>query len=137
MERTAQCQCGSLTAITSGEPIRVSVCHCITCQQRTGSVFSSNCYFRKSFVRIEGEAKLYARSAEFGRQVRNYFCPTCGTTVYWEADASPEVYGLAVGAFNNSSFLPPTFSFWEESMHSWVNVPDVQHYPKASGTVPR
>ena len=99
MERKAQCQCGSLLAITSGEPIRVSVCHCITCQQRTGSVFAANCYFEKSFVRIEGGAKSYARSAESGREVRNFFCPDCGTTLYWEADAAPDVYGMAVGAF--------------------------------------
>jgi hypothetical protein len=43
---------------------------------------------------------------------------------------------MAVGAFNNSEFSPPAFSFWEEAMHGWVNVPDVQHYPKG-GTVPR
>lgn len=137
MERKAQCQCGSLLAITSGEPIRVSVCHCITCQQRTGSVFAANCYFEKSFVRIEGGAKSYARSAESGREVRNFFCPDCGTTLYWEADAAPDVYGMAVGAFNNPGLPPPAFSSWEQSKHSWVNVPDVQHDPKGSGTAPR
>src|SRR6185436_11360603 len=115
MERLAQCQCGRLRAITSGEPIRVSVCHCMACQQRTGSVFSCNCYFRKASVRIEGEAKLYARSAESGREVRHYFCPTCGSTVYWDADASAEVYGLAVGAFHVSEFPQPAFSVWEQS----------------------
>ena len=136
MERRAQCQCGSLRAITAGEPLRVSVCHCGACQQRTGSVFSCNCYFRKSSVRIEGEAQLYARSAESGREVRNYFCPGCGTTLFWEANLAPDLYGMAVGAFNNPEFSPPAFSFWEEAMHGWVNVPDVQHYPKG-GTVPR
>ena len=137
MDRIAQCQCGSLRAITSGEPIRVSLCHCVTCQQRTGSVFSCNCYFRRSSVRTEGKATLYARSAESGREVRNYFCPSCGTTLYWEAEASPEVYGLAVGAFNDPEFPPPTFSSWEESMHRWVNVPGVEHHLKSTGTVPR
>jgi hypothetical protein len=137
MERTAQCQCGSLRAVTSGEPIRVSICHCITCQQRTGSVFSCNCYFWKSSVRIEGKANLYARGAESGREVRNYFCSGCGTTLYWEADVAPDVYGMAVGAFNSPGLSPPAFSFWEESMHSWVSVPDVQHYPKASSTAPQ
>ena len=28
MERTAQCHCGQLKAIASGEPERVYVCHC-------------------------------------------------------------------------------------------------------------
>jgi len=135
MERIAQCQCGSLRAITSGEPLRVSVCHCMACQQRTGSVLGYNCYFRKPLVRIEGAAKLYARSAESGREVRNYFCPECGTTLYWEGDIAPDIYGVAVSAFTNSELSAPTFSLWEEGMRSWVSVPDVQHFPKG-GTVP-
>ncbi|HET6198503.1 MAG TPA: GFA family protein [Acetobacteraceae bacterium] len=136
LERTAPCQCGSLRAVTSGEPLRVSVCHCITCQRRTGSVLSCNAYFQKSSVRIEGAAGLYARRAESGREVRNYFCPDCATTLYWEADVAPDLYGMAVGAFANPAFAAPTSSFWEEAMHSWVNVPDTQYYPKA-GSVPR
>ena len=92
-------------------------------------------YFRKPLVRIEGAAKLYARSAESGREVRNYFCPECGTTLYWEGDIAPDIYGVAVSAFTNSELSAPTFSLWEEGMRSWVSVPDVQHFPKG-GTVP-
>jgi hypothetical protein len=54
--------------------------------------------------------------------------------LYWQGDVAPDIYGLAVGAFVKFD-LSPTFSVWEESMHSWMNVPDVQHHPKAA-TVP-
>ena len=37
-ERTAQCHCGELRVIASGEPERVYVCHCRACQRRTGAV---------------------------------------------------------------------------------------------------
>ena len=39
-ERTASCSCGQLSAIVVGEPLRISICHCLACQQRTGSVLS-------------------------------------------------------------------------------------------------
>ena len=39
--RTASCSCGQLTATTQAEPIRGSVCHCLACQRRTGSVFAA------------------------------------------------------------------------------------------------
>lgn len=39
MERTAACSCGSLAITTTGEPRRVSACHCLACQKRTGSAF--------------------------------------------------------------------------------------------------
>ena len=38
MERVAECHCGQLRALTSGEPDSVYVCHCKACQRRTGAV---------------------------------------------------------------------------------------------------
>ena len=37
MTRTATCQCGQLSAVCSGEPVRISVCHCLECQRHSGS----------------------------------------------------------------------------------------------------
>jgi hypothetical protein len=39
MERVAECHCGQLRAITSGEPNSVYVCHCKACQRCTGLSF--------------------------------------------------------------------------------------------------
>jgi hypothetical protein len=35
MERTAQCHCGSLRIIATGDPDRVYLYHCEACQRRT------------------------------------------------------------------------------------------------------
>ena len=43
--RRAECACGQLSAVCSGEPMRVSVCHCLACKRRTGSAFSYNARF--------------------------------------------------------------------------------------------
>jgi hypothetical protein len=40
--RIASCSCGQLHLTCTGEPGRVSMCHCLECQKRTGSVF--DCY---------------------------------------------------------------------------------------------
>ena len=37
--RDASCSCGQLHLTCEGEPVRISVCHCLACQQRTGSAF--------------------------------------------------------------------------------------------------
>jgi len=39
--RTASCSCGQLRIQVEGEPRGVGICHCLACQQRTGSVFAS------------------------------------------------------------------------------------------------
>src|SRR6516162_11874791 len=84
MDRTTRCQCGALRAKVTGEPVRVIICHCIDCQGRTGAAFSYNVRFERTQVQLEGTGCCYEREARGSRKIRNYFCPTCGTTVYWE-----------------------------------------------------
>src|SRR5262249_53477920 len=92
MERAACCHCGSLRATVTGEPTVVNVCHCKACQRRTGAVMHSGVYFAKSQVRIEGPEKVYTRDAQEGRKISFHFCPTCGSSVYWDFDLRPEHY---------------------------------------------
>ena len=51
----ATCRCGNLRAECAEEPLRVSVCHCLECQRRTGSAFSAQTRFPTGSVKIEGE----------------------------------------------------------------------------------
>ena len=82
--------------------------------------------------RIEGTNKRYARDAQEGRKIAFHFCPNCGSSVYWDADIRPDHYGIAVGAFADPDFPPPTYSVWEESKHAWVYLPEgVQHFQQA------
>ena len=84
MERVAECHCGQLRAITSGEPDSVYVCHCKACQRRTGAVIHNGSRWAKSQVRIDGEHKVYGRIADSGSEIRFHFCPNCGSSVFWE-----------------------------------------------------
>jgi hypothetical protein len=132
MERLAQCHCGSLRATTSGEPLLVAICHCKACQRRTGAIASSVASFEKAQVTIEGDMKVFDRHGQSGRKVRFYFCPNCGTSLYWEADARPGLYILAVGAFADPNFSPPSVSIFEETKHLWMRLPEgMKHFQGA------
>jgi hypothetical protein len=129
MERLAQCHCGSLRAITFGEPLLVNMCHCKACQRRTGALAASGAAFAKAQVRIEGYTKVFERAGQSGRKVRFHFCPNCGTSLYWEPDVRPDWYILAVGAFADPDFPPPSASIFEESKHTWTQLPDgMKHF---------
>jgi hypothetical protein len=39
--RHAACSCGQLQLTIEGEPLRISMCHCLACQRRTGAVISN------------------------------------------------------------------------------------------------
>jgi hypothetical protein len=121
--RTAQCCCGSLTAEADGEPEVVSLCNCIECQRRTGSLFGVGAYFDAKNVRISGSSKVYERSVE-DRKLRFHFCPHCGSTVFWDAANHPGRVGVAVGAFADPHFPRPARSVFERSRHDWLSFPD-------------
>ncbi len=132
MERTAMCHCGQLKAIATGEPGNVYVCHCRACQRRTGSVIHNGSRWEKIQVRIEGEHKVYARLADSGFAIRWHFCPHCGSSVFWEGDRNLAIYGIAIGCFADPNFPAPTSSGWEESMHSWLGLPEgAARFPQA------
>jgi len=131
MERTAECHCGQLCVIASGEPERVYLCHCRACQRRTGAVVHSGAFYPKSEVRIEGDHKIYARKADSGYESRFHFCPNCGGNVFWEGDRNSAIYGITVGSFADPNFPPPTYSLWEESMHDWLGLRvATEHFPR-------
>jgi hypothetical protein len=124
MERHAQCHCGSLRLKTSGDPVLVNMCHCRDCQRRTGALAGSGAIFEKAQVSIEGSSKVFERAAQEGRKIRFHFCPNCGTSLYWDGDIRPDMYAVAVGAFADPAFPPPTVSIYEESKHPSTLLPD-------------
>ncbi len=120
--RIAACHCGKLRAACEGEPLRVSVCHCLECQRRTGSAFGVSARYPKEKVRAEGPSRQYSRIADSGFKLTFDFCPSCGTTVYWRLDQFPDVTAVAVGAFADRDFPAPKHSVFERSRHEWVEI---------------
>jgi hypothetical protein len=109
--------------------VRISVCHCLACQRRSGSPFAEQARFPADKVQVTGEAKQWVRVSDSGRPVTYHFCPNCGSTVWYQGGPMPEAIAVPVGAFADPNFPPPRFSVWEERKHSWVAVlgDEVEH----------
>ena len=120
--RTAICRCGQLSATCTGEPVRVSVCHCYDCQRRSGSAFAAQARFPADAVTISGEYKIYEHVGDSGNSASFHFCPTCGSTLWYHARPYSELYAIAVGAFADRDFPPPHYSVWEGRKHPWVKI---------------
>lgn len=121
--RRAACSCGQLHLTAEGEPLRVSTCHCLECQRRTGAVISNQARFRREQITVNGTATAWKRKGESGNTLTGYFCATCGSTVYLENEAFPEFVAVAIGNFADPNFPAPTVSVWEETHHPWVSLP--------------
>ena len=122
VQRTAHCSCGQLRIVCDGEPVRASVCHCLACQRRTGSVFGAQVRYAADRVQTEGNATAYGRRADSGSMVTFSFCPVCGTTLFWELEGQPGVIAVALGTFAEPGFGEPRFSVYESRRHPWVEI---------------
>ena len=119
----ATCQCGALNVSLEGDPDFVIACNCKACQKRTGAPFGTAGYFLKTRMSVEGDTKSWPRTADSGRALENFFCPTCGTNVYWTLEMRPDHVGVAFGCFETK--LPdPIRAIWTEEKHDWVGFPD-------------
>ena len=126
-QRSARCTCGRLTATTSADPIRISVCHCLACQRRSGSVFAAQARFPTSAVTVAGHSSTYVRTGDAGGRATFHFCPTCGDTVYFTNEGVDSI-AIPIGAFADPSFPAPTISVYESRKHGWVGIPDgIEH----------
>ena len=108
--------------------MRISMCHCLECQKRTGSIFGVQARWRADQVRIEGRSSQFVRTGDSGGVITSHFCAACGSTVHWAIDTQPDIVAVAVGAFADPSFPSPKVSVYEERKHPWATAPvDIEH----------
>jgi hypothetical protein len=120
--RTATCRCGQLKAECHGEPVRISACHCLDCQRRSGSAFAAQARFPVDQVQFSGGSTEWVHVGESGSVTDFHFCPHCGSTVWYRGGGLPDLIAVAIGAFADPDFPAPHFSVWEERKHDWVQI---------------
>jgi hypothetical protein len=120
--RTASCRGGQLTAIAERDPVRISVCHCLACQKRTGSIFSAQARWPAECVTTDGNSSSWTRTADSGQQTTYHFCPECGSTVYYGGGNFPDLVAIPIGALDDPYFECIDYSVWERRKHDWVDI---------------
>lgn len=118
--RLAECRCGSVRASVSGDPVRVSICHCDACKRRTGSAFGFNATWPESAVSIAGETRRWSRVADSGGEVRYDFCPVCGSTIAYSLDARPGMISLPAGQFIEPDLPAPHAEVYAEKSQAGI-----------------
>lgn len=125
----ATCRCGQLRVTCSGEPVRVSVCHCLECQKRSGSAFAVQARWPDDRVELAGEASRWSQVGDSGNRATFRFCASCGATVAYASEGMPGLTAIPVGAFADPAFPSPSYSVYEERRHRWVAITgeDIEH----------
>ena len=106
-ERAGGCVCGAVRFRATGEPQRVTICHCRWCQRRTGTAFGTEIVFNGAEVEFSGDpAGRYRHvSDESGRWLDIEFCRRCGSNLGFTLEAVPDVRTLPAGAFDDPEWI--------------------------------
>jgi hypothetical protein len=128
--RTAACACGQLSLSITGDPLRISVCHCLDCKRRSGSAFAAQARFAPEGVAITGTSKEWVKISDEGNTASFHFCPECGTTVWYHALPDRALFAVPIGTFADPTFPPPEYSVYEDRQLSWVAIlgDGIEHY---------
>ena len=104
--------------------MRISMCHCLACQRRTGSAFGIQARWPKDRIDVTGRCTEYVRISDAGEERTFRFCPDCGATVFWTTEGWPDSIAVPIGAFADPSFPQPTVSVYGTRRHPWLALPD-------------
>lgn len=115
------CICGDLRYETTGEPTKITMCHCKFCQRATGGAFLVEPVFSaENFQLIKGTPKVYVHtSTGSGAKVNIHFCDTCGTKIFLTFERFADAVGVYGGTFDDPNWfeLAP-----EKSKHIFLGV---------------
>jgi hypothetical protein len=128
INRLGGCQCGEIHYVLSAPPLTLYVCHC-RCQRQSSSGFGMSMPVpRDGSQIIQGEPKLWHRTAASGRVVACAFCKSCGTRIYHAPERNPAIVIIKPGTLDDSSDLVPVG-------HVWVSRAQPRLRPSITGLV--
>jgi hypothetical protein len=113
--RVATCNCGSVRIIAHGPPVRVGLCHCITCRKESGAPFTANAIWTAESVTVEGKTANWKATTD-----ARHFCPSCGSALFGISDGTGEIE-IRLGAFDAApTDLSPTYELWASRRETWL-----------------
>jgi hypothetical protein len=125
MERHGGCACGAVRYVAEGGPLRVGLCHCLTCRKRHGAPCNAFAAFRSDRVRIEGRTQVWA-GAEHGL-LRG--CAVCGSPLFWTAsDQGDGEVEIHLGGLDETGQFTPQYEVWIKRREPWMAPLNVPQY---------
>jgi len=117
---TGGCRCGAIRYQLSADPFLVAHCHCRDCQYSTGGGSATVMILPRAGVEVtKGETTSYTVSAESGNTVTRRFCGDCGSPLFSELGASPEIFVVKPGSLDEPAAVTPMAHIWTASAPGW------------------
>ena len=127
---TGSCLCGAIQYSISAPVTELRACHCKNCQKQSGAQGTVNAIVPSTAFKLtKGTPKRYTAVADSGRTLHRYFCGDCGSGVFSQREANPELVVVRAGSFDNPPGMRITANIWTKSARPWayIDPSSVQH----------
>ena len=122
--REGGCSCGEVRYRLTSDPLFVHCCHCLNCQQQTGSAFVINLLIETDRVELlAGEPVPVDVPRDDGGAQRIFRCPTCRVAVFSQY-GRPEFRFVRAGTLDDPSGVEPDVHIYTRSKLPWVTLPE-------------
>ena len=104
-------------------PLAVYNCHCRDCQRSSGTTHEMSMPVRRATLQhVFGALAFFDKTAESGRVVRMHRCAACGTKLWNEPLAFPELLVVKPGTLDDFSWAVPIGNIWTDRRLPWVEI---------------
>ena len=99
VELTGGCECRAVRYRIEGPAIRTVHCHCEMCRKGHGALFASHSRFSTDRFTLDAGADAL-RGYESSPGIRRSFCSACGSQLFFERVARPEIISITTGTLD-------------------------------------
>ncbi|KAF2095207.1 hypothetical protein NA57DRAFT_45023 [Rhizodiscina lignyota] len=130
---TGACVCGALKFEFTGEPAMKALCHCLECQHRTGSAYTTNLLIPRTNFTFKPSSPSVMKTYTFtqsdtGLHFKTTFCGECGTLISKandEAEDFKPVYIVGAGCLDDGiGSAKPDAELWVGHRANWLPAMD-------------
>jgi hypothetical protein len=122
--RLGGCQCGHIRYELNGQPVVLSVCHCLECQKQSASAFGMTLRVRRQDFRlVHGVPRYWSRPTDSGRTTHCAFCPECGSRVWHQAASDSELVSIKAGSLDEPVDFGTAMHIWTKRKLKGVIIP--------------
>lgn len=117
------CLCRAIRYEATGEPIAAVACHCRDCQYLSGGGPTFVLLVPRASVTVTaGTPSTYWSRSDAGSRVGRHFCGQCGTPLFGESAAFPEIIGIRAGSLDDPGRFRPGAHMWVSSAQPWHGI---------------
>lgn len=107
------CACGAIRFRSLSKPLRIGLCHCMTCRKAHGAAFNPFVVFKAEAVEVTGKLRSWLSSPGYDRK----FCADCGSRVIALNGDEVEV---SIGSLDEPDLLEPEYESWIIRREPWL-----------------